>query len=232
MIKTERRLICVLWVLISTFSCCMEILAAEPEKPSVVILMEPPRESLRTDYVDLWKLAVKTFEHTNQFRLIIPDSVNIFWKSPAEATSYATKINADFVLYMALSKDPNYYSYNAQLIKPSPWTPIAAYKYGWKADPATNEKAFLKLASDTIYNTSAKITVNITIVSKPTHSDVYRDEDRLGNTEENGFRCTRFWERGSYKIKVCKPGYKDNIDTLNVENNPTEYQREVILKKK
>jgi len=87
-------------------------------------------------------------------------------------------------------------------------------------------------ASQVIFDSSGRTTVNMTIESTPSYCDVYRDKDRLGHTGENGFRGTYYLKKGSYKIKVCKPDYEDKIDALKVEKNPTNYSKNFKLKRK
>jgi len=157
---------------------------------------------------------------------------SMFYGTVTKATKFSNKINADYMVYMDLSKSQGVYWYHAELVRPAAGMHLATYSHKWKAEPAATQETWFTLASRIIFRSLGKITVNITIESSPSYCDVYRDDIHLGDTGKDGFRNTYYLEKGSYKIKLCKPEYKDEEDTLKVEKNPTNYLEKFTLKRK
>ncbi len=210
-----------------------EALVEAAEQPSMVVLVESPTTVSADEARKLLAVADGIFGRSKALRPIVVDPSDMFWSTSAQATMYSFQRKADYMLYVSLSKDQGIYSYSAKLLKPGTGALIATFEDSWKGEHAASEKVMFKLASDAIYTSSGKITVNMTIISDPKYSDVYRDTDRLGNTGEKGcFTETYWWDTGSYKIKVSKPDHEDNVETIKVKNNPTDYQREVKLRRK
>lgn len=203
----------------------------EAQQPSLAMLMESTKVVPAEESMKVWGIASRFFEQSGTVKVIKVDPNNIFWPTIPAATVFSRNMNADYMLYITLWKQGRAFSYSAKLIRASDGFAIATYKDAWSDSAASTEKAMFKLVSSSVYNSSGKITVNLTIISKPQYADVYRDKDRLGDTGENGFRKTYWWDKGQYEIKVCRPMFRDHKETLNVEANPTDYQREIKLKR-
>lgn len=230
--KKRRVLAGVILHMIIISKVMISAIADAVSQPSLVMLMERPVTFSTDESLKLFAGAAGIINNSKALRLVTVEATNMFWPDVYQALKFSQWKNADYMLFVKLSKVRGNYLYTADLMKTKENALVATYKDSWRAEPEESRKALFKLASHTIYDSSGKITVNITIISDPNYSNVYRDKDRLGNTGEKGcFTDTYWWDKGSYQIKVCKPAHDDYVEKLEVESNPNDYQREVKLKK-
>lgn len=206
------------------------ITAKISEQPSIMVLLKSPSAVPAQESMKLIDATCKLFEISGVLRPITVDAEMARLPNIAEATKYSADRQANYMVYMDTAWRKKRISYHAILINPKTNRIIGEYTDKWFGNPATPEEAGLKFASNIIYRFSGKITVILNIESTPTFCDVYRDQYRLGNTEENGFRRTLFWKKGDYYIKVCKADCKDFLEKLKVDKNPTSYIKKVNLK--
>ena len=216
---------------ITLFLCNIMFVAQATEQPSIVVLCGLGAGLQRDESIRLLDATYHIFQDSGLLKPIWVDTEKICWPTVFEAVKFSRYLKADYVLYLDLSKSGSFYSYDADLIDPTKGMEVASFMDKWKAEPKATEKAISSLSSSVIFATLGKITVNLTIISAPPFCDVYRGEYRIGNTGKNGFRKTLYWERGSYQIKLCEPGYLDEEETLLVEKNPTNYSRRFELRK-
>ena len=214
------------------FSCNMVFVAHAEEQPSIVLLCGWGAGLQRDESMRLLDATYHIFQDSGVVKPIWVVPEQRCWTTVFEAIKFSRYLKADYMLYMDVSKGAGFYSYDAELIDPIKGMKIASFMDKWKVKPKATERAISNLSSSVIFASLGKITVNLTILSEPPFCDVYRDEYRIGNTEENGFRKTLYWERGSYRIKLCEPGYVDAEERLVVENNPTNYSRRFELRKR
>jgi hypothetical protein len=200
--------------------------------PSIVVLYKPSAALPISESMKLLGAAYAVFKESEVFEPICISYDRLGWEKVTDAVQFSKHINADYMVYMDISKKWGTYYYNAELVKPAIGWKMAAYENQWTDEPATTKKAMFEFASQVIFDSLGKITVYMTIESTPSYCDVYRDKDRLGHTGENGFRGNYYLKKGSYKIRVCKPDYEDGVDSLKVEDNPTEYSKYFELKRK
>lgn len=202
------------------------------EQPSIVVLCGKGAGLQVDESMILVDATYQLFQRSGVVKPIWVDPEKRCWPTVFKAAKFSKYKNADYMLYMDVSKWAGFYSYKADLIEPIKGMKVASFRDKWEAKPKATEKAISNLSSEVILASLGRITVNLTIISSPPFCDVYRDVYRIGNTGENGLRKTFYWERGSYQIKLCEPSYLDLIETLVVEKNPTNYSRRFKLRKK
>jgi len=208
----------------------MGITAETSEQPSIMVLLKSPSTIPAQKSMKLIDATYEIFKASGVLKPIPVDPKIRFWPNLLAATRYSEDKQASYMVYMDIAKRKKTISYYAILIDPNTNRIMGNYTDKWSDQPATTEKAMLNFASKIIYGSSGKIRVILSIESTPTFCDVYRDQYRLGNTGENGFRRTLFWKKGYYNIKVCKADCKDFLEKLEVEKNPTSYIKKVKLK--
>jgi hypothetical protein len=222
-----------LLVLIMLYGVGPRIQAVAMDEPSVVVLCGGIQGGLTSEEsAMLMSAASKSLGQSGIVKSILVGSEKGCYPTLFEALEYSKSRKADYMVYMDFSKWGGYYSYHAELVEPMKGITIARFADKWKAEQTSTEKAMSALSSNVILASLGRITVNLTIMSTPPYCDVYRDEYRIGNTGNNGFRRTLYWERGSYEIRVCQPDYSDGVDILKVEENPTHYSRRFRLRKR
>lgn len=208
-------------------------LAEVGKRPSVIMLFKSVAEISDSESMALLDIVCNAFADSGALSPIEVEPKRIFWPSIEKAASFSLDKWADYMVYMVLSKKGIQYFYDAKLVTPKTISIVDMYNDSWPDDPMANKIAMFRLASNVIFTSTKKITVHMTIESSPNYCDVYKDENRLGHTDKDkGFRNTYYWDKGTYKIMLCKPKYRDNVDTLEVKKNPTRYQKYVNLKPK
>ena len=207
----------------------MVIFAEAAEQPSIVILCGPSKALPAYESKKLVDAAYKAFERSGVIKAIAVDPDQACWSTVFEAVEFSKYKNADYMVYIDLSKWGKYYSYDADLIAPSKGLKIGTFGDKWTGQPDAAEKSMSSLVSNVLFSSLGKMTVNMIIESSQKFCSIFRDEHLLGDTGENGFRDTHYLKKGSYQIRVCKPEYEDFMDTLRVMKNPTNYIKKVSL---
>jgi len=219
------------WVLLHLTN--VGVLAKVEKNPSIMVLLASTGATPVWESVKMVNVANDLFEGSKEFETI-PVGINVmFWPTVYNATEYGINRNADYMVFMDISKIGGTYSYDAKLIKPMTGSTIAEYAEKWADEPVATKEAMGELVAKEVYTSLSKIRVNMIIESSPALCDIFRGSYRLGCTDSDGsFSKTVYWKKGSYKIKICKPGYRDWSDRIKVEKNPTDYSKKAILKKK
>lgn len=208
-------------------------LAEAEEKPSILMLFRSPSNVSDSESMKLVDIVYEVFADSGALSPIDVEPKQIFWTSIQQAASFSLDKWADYMVYMGLSKNGIQYSYDAKLVKPKGIFIVDTYNDSWPDVPQENKKAMFKLASKLFFASTNKVTVYITIESSPNYCDVYKNEHRIGHTDKDkGFRKNLVWDKGEYNIKVSKPGYNEKIEKLVVKRNPTDFHRNIILKRK
>jgi len=217
-------------IFILFFLPSMGITAEVLEQPSIMVLLKSPSTVPTEESMKLIDASQVVFKASGVFKPITVETGLAFLPNIEEAKNYSLKKKANYMVYMDMRKRGSTTWCSATLADLKEGKVIGMYSDKWSDQKAKPEEVGIKLASDIVYIFSGKIRVEITIESTPSYCEVYRDQDRLGHTGENGFRATLYWKRGRYKIKVCKADCKEWSDTLKVDKNPTNYMKKVKLK--
>lgn len=208
----------------------MGILAQGAEKPSIMVLLNSTGAAPAWESVKMVNAANELFKESREFKTIDVSLDAVFWPTVHEATKFGSDKNADYMVFIDISKIGGTYSYRAKLLKPREGHVMANYVDKWSDEQTATKEAIGGLVSNVLFTSLTIITVNMTIESNPPLCDVFRGSYRIGYTDKDGsFRQTFYWRKGTYTIKVCKPGYKDWFRKLKVEENPTFLAESAML---
>jgi len=112
---------------------------AEAEKlPSIVVLYKPSKALPASESMKLLGAAYGVFKKSEVFQPIYIPYDKLGWTTVTEAVEFSKYMNADYMVYMDISKRWGTYYYSAELVKPAIGKKIAAYMDKWTDEPATN----------------------------------------------------------------------------------------------